>query len=143
MTKELKNQLHKISQDFYDWLKQATIDNWREPVDDPIDTFCNYDNEAGAELASLYEEYENDEVTLREIDGYLGRVVEAVNNGTTVEHRGGVRENAGRKTKDASGKAVTVSFCCSPEQKEQLQKDVSKSGMKQSEYICGKLFGEA
>ena len=51
MTKELKNQLHKISQDFYDWLKQATIDNWREPIDDPIDTFCNYDDEAGAELA--------------------------------------------------------------------------------------------
>lgn len=54
--------------------------------------------------------------------------------------RGGARENAGRKQKDESGKAVTVSFCCSPEQKEQLQKNVAESGMKQSEYILKKLF---
>ncbi len=56
------------------------------------------------------------------------------------ETRGGYRPNAGRKTKDASGKAVTVSFCCSPEQKEKLQRDVAESGMKQSEYILSKLF---
>ena len=52
---------------------------------------------------------------------------------------GGKRTNAGRKQKDISKKAVTVSFCCTPEQKEQLQKDVTDSGMKQSEYIISKL----
>lgn len=67
-------------------------------------------------------------------------VTEAVNNGTVVENRGGARKNAGRKKKDKSGKAVTVSFCCSPEQKEQLQKAVAESGIKQSEYILSKLF---
>jgi hypothetical protein len=40
----------------------------------------------------------------------------------------------------SSGKAVTVSFSCSPEQKEQLQKDVAESGVRQSEYILSKLF---
>ena len=140
MTKELKNQLHKISQDFYEWLQKMTIDNWREPIEEPIDTFCNYDNEAGAELARIYSEYENDEETKTEIDRYMNQVVEAVNNGTVVENRGGAREGAGRKQKDKSGKAVTVSFCCSPEQKEKLQRDVAESGMKQSEYILSKLF---
>lgn len=56
--------------------------------------------------------------------------------------RGGKRPNAGRKTKDKSGKAVTVSFCCSPEQKEHLKSDVKKSGLNQSEYICSKLWSE-
>lgn len=140
MTKELKDQLHDISQKFYTWLQKMTIDNWREPIEEPIDTFCNYDNEAGAELARIYSEYENDEETKAEIDRYMNQVVEAVNNGTVVENRGGAREGAGRKQKDKSGKAVTVSFCCSPEQKEKLQRDVAESGMKQSEYILSKLF---
>lgn len=56
------------------------------------------------------------------------------------ETRGGYRPGSGRKPKDTSGKAVTVSFSCSPEQKEQLKKDVADSGMKQSEYIISKLF---
>lgn len=56
------------------------------------------------------------------------------------ETRGGYRPNSGRKKKSESGKAVTVSFCCSPEQKEQLQKAVAESGLKQSEYILSKLF---
>lgn len=54
--------------------------------------------------------------------------------------KGGAREGSGRKTKDESGRAVTVSFSCSPEQKELLQKDAAESGMKQSEYILSKLF---
>ncbi len=53
---------------------------------------------------------------------------------------GGKRPNAGRKPKE--NKAVTVSFCCTPEQKEQLQKDVANSGLKQSEYILKKLFNK-
>lgn len=57
-----------------------------------------------------------------------------------IENRGGKRPNAGRKPKDDSGKAVTVSFCCSPEQQKKLQKAVKDSGLKQSEYICSKLF---
>lgn len=61
---------------------------------------------------------------------------------TKKETRGGKRPNAGRKQKDMSGKAVTVSFCCSPEQKERLQSDVAESGMKQSEYILSRLFVE-
>ncbi len=55
------------------------------------------------------------------------------------EKRGGYRPGSGRKQKDESGKAVTVSFSCSPEQKKQLKKDVADSGMKQSEYILDKL----
>lgn len=55
---------------------------------------------------------------------------------------GGAREGAGRKPKNKSGKAVTVSFCCSPEQKEHLKEDVKKSGLNQSEYICKKLWSE-
>lgn len=99
MTKELKKKLHDISQPFYSWLEKMTVENWREPIEDPVDTFCNYDDEAGAELAGIYSEYENDEETIAEIDSYLSRVVEAVNNGTVVEYRGGARENAGRKKK--------------------------------------------
>ena len=140
MTSELKKQLKSISNKFYNWLEQATIDNWREPIIDPIDTFCNYDDEAGLELSNLYSEYENDKDTIAEIDKYLKAVIEAVNNGTAIEQRGGVREGAGRKTKNNSGKAVTVSFSCSPKQKEQLQKDVIQSGTTQSEYILSKLF---
>lgn len=140
MTKELKSQLHDISQQFYTWLERMTVENWREPIEEPIDTFCNYDDEAGSELARIYSEYEDDETTLAEIDRYLNQVVEAVNNGTVVEHRGGARDGSGRKKKNESGKAVTVSFCCSPEKKEQLQKAVAESGMKQSEYILSRLF---
>lgn len=55
------------------------------------------------------------------------------------ENRGGKRPNAGRKPKDGE-KVVTVSFCCLPDQKEQLKKDVRQSGKSQSEYICSKLF---
>lgn len=55
-------------------------------------------------------------------------------------NRGGARAGAGRKKKDTSGKAVTVSFSCSPEQKAHIQEDVRKSGMKQSEYILSKLM---
>lgn len=50
---------------------------------------------------------------------------------------GGKRPNAGRKPKE--NKAVTVSFCCTPEQKELLQKAVKASGLKQSVYIVKKL----
>lgn len=57
-----------------------------------------------------------------------------------LKSRGGARKGAGRKTKDASGKAVTVSFSCSPEQKEQIKNDVIQSGMTQSEYILSKLL---
>lgn len=140
MTQELNRELKRISQSFYEWLQKAIIENWREPIEEPIDTFCHYDDKEGAELAQMYSEHAEDEKTIAEIDSYLSRVVEAVNNGTVVEYRGGARENAGRKKKDESGKAVTVSFCCSPEQKEKLQKAVKKSGMKQSEYIISKLF---
>ncbi|MBO7638127.1 MAG: hypothetical protein J6S91_04035 [Treponema sp.] len=55
------------------------------------------------------------------------------------ETRGGSRPGSGRKKKDKSGKAVTVSFCCSPEQKEKLKTAVEESGLKQSEYILDKL----
>lgn len=140
MTKELQDQMHDISQKFYSWLKKMTVENWREPIKEPVDTFCNYDDDAGKELARIYSEYENDEETTAEIDRYMNQIVEAVNNGTVVEYRGGKRPNSGRKTKDSSGKAVTVSFCCSPEQKEKLKRDVAESGMKQSEYIIKKLF---
>ncbi len=140
MTSELRKQLKTLSNKFYDWLKQSTIENWREQIPDPIDTFCNYDDEAGVELSKLYSEYENDKETTAEIDKYLNIVVEAVNNGTVIEQRGGVREGAGRKLKSKTGKAVTISFSCSPEQKEQIKKDIVQSGMTQSEYIINKLL---
>ena len=60
--------------------------------------------------------------------------------GNKTETWGGKRPNAGRKPKEENKKAVTVSFCCTPEQKKQLQKDVADSGLKQSEYILSKLF---
>ena len=140
MTKELKKQLHEISQAFYDWLSKMTVENWREPIEEPIDTFCNYDDEAGAELARIYAEYEDDPKTLNEIDLYLNQVVEAVNNGVALETRGGAREGAGRKPKPETDKAVTVSFCCTPEQKESLQEAVKASGLTQSAYITNRLF---
>ena len=56
------------------------------------------------------------------------------------ETRGGAREGAGRKTKDASGASVTVSFCCSPAQKKRLDADAASSGKSRSEYINSKLF---
>lgn len=55
------------------------------------------------------------------------------------EHRGGARKGAGRKRKNIE-KAVTVSFCCSPEQKEQLDTECENLGIKRSDYICNKLF---
>jgi predicted metal-binding transcription factor (methanogenesis marker protein 9) len=55
------------------------------------------------------------------------------------EYRGGARENAGRKQKEDGAKAVTVSFCCTPEQKEALDKAVQDSGLSRSEYLVKKL----
>lgn len=52
---------------------------------------------------------------------------------------GGAREGAGRKLKSASGKAVTITFCCSPKQKETLAHNVEESGLSRSEYITKKL----
>lgn len=56
------------------------------------------------------------------------------------ENRGGARKNAGRKPKPEQGKAVTVSFCCTPEQKKSLQEAVKASGLTQSAYIASRLF---
>lgn len=55
------------------------------------------------------------------------------------ENRGGARKNAGRKQKEDGAKAVTVSFCCTPEQKEKLDKVVQDSGLSRSEYLVKKL----
>lgn len=55
------------------------------------------------------------------------------------ENRGGARKNAGRKQKEDGEKAVTVSFCCTPEQKEKLDKAVQDSGLSRSEYLVKKL----
>lgn len=55
------------------------------------------------------------------------------------ENRGGARKNAGRKQKEDGAKAVTVSFCCTPEQKEKLDKAVQDSGLSRSEYLVKKL----
>lgn len=55
------------------------------------------------------------------------------------ENRGGARKNAGRKQKEDGAKAVTVSFCCTPEQKEALDKAVQDSGLSRSEYLVKKL----
>jgi len=54
--------------------------------------------------------------------------------------RGGYRPGSGRKQKFTSGKPVTISFCCSQEQAEQLRKDTKKSGLNRSDYIISKLF---
>lgn len=56
------------------------------------------------------------------------------------ENMGGKRHGSGRKQKDESGKAVTVSFSCSPEQREKLRVAVKKSGKNQSEYILSRIF---
>lgn len=56
-----------------------------------------------------------------------------------MEARGGARKNAGRKQKEDGAKAVTVSFCCTPEQKEKLDKAVQDSGLSRSEYLVKKL----
>ena len=55
------------------------------------------------------------------------------------ENRGGARKNAGRKQKEDGAKAVTVSFCCTPEQKEKLDKAVQDSGLSRSEFLVKKL----
>ena len=57
------------------------------------------------------------------------------------ERRGGKRENSGRKLKDGSGKAVTVSFCCSPAERERLEADTVASGLSRTDYIKRRLFG--
>ena len=56
------------------------------------------------------------------------------------ENRGGARKNAGRKQKEDGAKAVTVSFCCTPEQKKKLIEAVKASGMSRSAYITSCLF---
>lgn len=56
------------------------------------------------------------------------------------ENRGGARKNAGRKQKEDGAKAVTVSFCCTPEQKESLKEAIKASGLTQSAYIASRLF---
>jgi predicted metal-binding transcription factor (methanogenesis marker protein 9) len=55
------------------------------------------------------------------------------------EKRGGARKNAGRKPKPEQDKVVTVSFCCTPEQKKKLYKAVQDSGLSRSEYLVKKL----
>lgn len=56
------------------------------------------------------------------------------------ENRGGARKNAGRKPKPEQGKVVTISFCCTSEQKESLKEAVKASGLTQSAYITNRLF---
>lgn len=51
--------------------------------------------------------------------------------------RGGAREGAGRKKKEI--KAITVSFCLTPEQKEKLEQKVIKSRLSRSSYIIKML----
>lgn len=57
---------------------------------------------------------------------------------TEKETRGGKREGAGRKPKKGD-KAITISFCLLPEQKEKLDKAVQDSGLSRSEYLVKKL----
>ncbi len=54
--------------------------------------------------------------------------------------RGGAREGAGRKPKSENGKVVTVSFCLTPEQREELRRAIKASGKNQTEYIISRLF---
>lgn len=74
----------------------------------------------------------------------IGMSAEAVEDALSVleDRRGGARDNSGRKQKSDAGKAVTVSFSCSPEQKEALQSLVSESGLSQSEFILSKVLAE-
>ena len=140
MTKELKDQLHDISQTFYSWLEKMTVENWREPIEDPVDTFCNYDDEAGKELARIYSEYENDDETTAEIDRYMDQVVKAVNNGTVVEHRGGARVNAGRKAKPENERRQQLAISCTFEQKAAIVATAEKEGITTAAYVlraCG------
>lgn len=140
MTNELKKKLHDISQTFYSWLEKMTVENWREPIEDPVDTFCNYDDEAGKELARLYSEYENDDETTAEIDGYMDQVVKAVNNGTVVEHRGGARVNAGRKAKPENERRQQLAISCTFEQKAAIVAAAEKEGITTAAYVlraCG------
>lgn len=54
--------------------------------------------------------------------------------------RGGARLNAGRKPKTTGSKVVTVSFCCTPEQKEKIAAAAAAAGLNKSDYILSKLF---
>lgn len=142
MNKELRERLRPVAEAFYLWLSQITVENWRRPIPDAVDTFMHYGGVPGEELADIYEEEGHDSRTVNEIDRYLNRIVEAVNNDTVVEHRGGARENSGRKKKESGKKAVTVSFCCSPAQRAQLDAATKSSGLSRSDYITMRLFGD-
>ncbi len=139
MTKELEAKLNPISNAFYTWLQKATIDNWRKTIEEPIDTFVNSDNEAAQELTELYNEYENNQDTLEEIDRYLNQVVESVNN-STLSTWGGAREGAGRKRQGEEARRSTISFVCTESEKEDLKAQAKAAGLSQSQYICQKLF---
>lgn len=80
MTEELKEKLNPISDAFFDWLKELTIENWCRPIEEPIEKFVTYDDDNGFALSELYKEYENDEETIKEIDKYLNQIVRNVNN---------------------------------------------------------------
>ena len=56
------------------------------------------------------------------------------------ETRGGARPNAGRKRQGEEAKRTTVSFVCTPSEKEKLKELASLSGLSQSQFICKKLF---
>ena len=54
--------------------------------------------------------------------------------------RGGARPNAGRKRQGEEAKRTTVSFVCTPSEKEKLKELASLSGLSKSQYICKKVF---
>ena len=54
--------------------------------------------------------------------------------------RGGARPGAGRKRQGDEARTVTVSFICTPSQKEMLKNLSLKSGLSQSQFICSRIF---
>lgn len=137
MEKELKSRLKPISTAFYEWYRRMVIDNWRKPLEDPVDTFVNYDDDEGKELGQIFSEYSDDEETTEEIEEYFGLVVEAVNNGGTISTWGGARTGAGRKRTGRQKVPLTIQI--TPELNEKIRKDAEKEGVTISEYCTKRL----
>lgn len=132
MEKILKN----IGQSFYSWLEKSTVENWRQEIADPIDTFCHYGGQAGKDLSMLYKQYENDEKTVEYIDNFLNKIVEDVNSSTVSYTHGGYRPGAGRKTSYSSGKRKKfITVAATAEQAQKIKDNAKVKGKTVSSYL--------
>lgn len=60
--------------------------------------------------------------------------------GQKKENRGGKREGAGRRPRQKEAARTTLSFVCTPEEKNMIDKLTEKSGSSRSQFILACIY---